>query len=87
MPSTELSSVRINIPDGRACDLGDLTLLERPRAPQIAATRTPPAAKPGFAAKRAGAKAAKGTERERIEYKRSLEDAIIFAFYQPQPTT
>jgi len=48
---------------------------ERPR---VAATRTPPAAKPGYGAKRAGAKAVKKMERESVEYKLSPEDATTF---------
>ena len=80
MPPTALNAVRVSLPDGRACDLKDLTLPERmrARAPQIADTRTPLAAKPGCGAKRASAKAVKKMERESIEYKRSPEDATTF---------
>ena len=42
---------------------------------RVAATRTPPAAKPGYGAKRTGAKAVKKMERETVEYKLSPEDA------------
>ena len=70
-----VNSVRVKLPDGRTCDLGELTITERPR---VAATRTPPAAKPGCGAKRAGAKAVKKMERESVEYKLSPEDATTF---------
>ena len=76
---TRLETQRgVSLPDGRTCDLKDLTLPERPRAPQIADTRTPPAAKPGYGAKKAGAKAVKKMEQESVEYKLSPEDATYF---------
>ena len=70
-----VNSVRVRLPNGRTCDLGELTMTERLR---VAATRTPPAAKPGYGAKRAGAKAVKKMERESVEYKLSPEDATTF---------
>ena len=49
-----------------------------PEHARVADTRTPQAAKPGYGAKRAGAKAVKKMERESVEYKLSPADATTF---------
>ena len=73
--NSALNRVRVSRPVGRTCELGDLTMPEHAR---VSATRTPPAAKPGYGAKRAGAKAVNKMERERVGYKLCTEDATTF---------
>ena len=71
-----------SIPNDKICDLADITMPEHAR---LTATRTPPAAKPGYGGEKRGAEAAKNMERESVEYKLSPKHGITFPALSARP--